>query len=166
MGIGQTAAILVGQSLGANDAVLAKKSVKNAYILVLIYSALMIILFSGLQEVVLSPFERAGDAGQIETMRISRIMLHFLSAYLLFDGTNIVFSNVLRGAGDTKFTMWVLAIVGIGCFGIPCFVAYRLGAPWWVLWSLLCWEILLLCIIYSWRYLQGKWTQMRVIENN
>lgn len=166
MGIGQTAAILVGQSLGANDAPLAKKSVKNAYILVLIYSALMIILFSGLQDLVLSPFERAGDAGQIETMRISRIMLHFLSAYLLFDGTNIVFSNVLRGAGDTKFTMWVLAVIGIGCFAIPCFAAYRLGAPWWVLWSLLCWEILLLCIIYSWRYRQGKWTQLRVIENN
>ena len=166
MGIGQTAAILVGQSLGANDVPLARKSVRNAYILVLIYSALMIILFSGLQELVLSPFVRPGDAGQLETMRISRIMLHFLSAYLLFDGTNIVFSNVLRGAGDTKFTMWTLAVVGIIFFGIPCLVMFILKFPWWVLWSLLCWEILLLCVVYSLRYRQGKWANMRVIENN
>ena len=166
MGIGQTAAILVGQGIGANDIPLARRSVRNAYWLVLIYSALMMILFSGMQELVLGPFIRHGDTGQLETIRISRIMLHFLSAYLLFDGTNIVFSNVLRGAGDTKFTMWTLSIAVIGFFGVPCVISFLAGAPWWVLWSLLCWEILLLCIIYSLRYRQGKWTRMRVIENN
>jgi MATE family multidrug resistance protein len=166
MGIGQTAAILVGQSIGANDIPLAKKSVRNAHFLVLIYSVAMMVLFSGFQDFMLSPFVRPGDAGQIETMRIAKIMLHFLSAYLLFDGTNITYSNVLRGAGDTSFTMWTLAVVGIVFFAIPCLAAFYFKMAWWVLWSLLCWEILLLCIIYSWRYLQGKWTQMRVIENN
>ena len=126
----------------------------------------MMVLFSGMQEFILSPFVRAGDAGQLETMRIARIMLHFLSAYLLFDGTNIIFSNVLRGAGDTRFTMLVLAAVGIGCFGVPCLAAFYFQAAWWVLWSLLCFEILLLSIIYSLRYRQGKWTAMRVIEQN
>ena len=166
MGMGQTAAILVGQAIGANDISLARKSVKNTYILVMIYSVLMMILFSGMQDLVLAPFVRPGDAAQIETMRIARWMLHFLSAYLLFDGANITFSNVLRGAGDTGFTMWTLAVVGIGCFALPCLIFFRLGAPWWVLWSLLCWEILLLCVIYVLRYRQGKWTQMRVVENN
>ena len=166
MGLGQTAAILVGQSIGADDIPLARKSVKNTYILVMIYSVLMMILFSGMQDLVLSPFVRPGDAGQLETMRISRWMLHFLSAYLLFDGANITFSNVLRGAGDTGFTMWTLAVVGIGCFALPCVIMFRAGAPWWVLWALLCWEILLLCVIYILRYRQGKWTQMRVVENN
>ena len=166
MGMGQTAAILVGQSIGANDIPLARKSVKNTYILVMIYSVLMMILFSGMQDLVLSPFVRPGDAGQVETMRIAKLMLHFLSAYLLFDGANITFSNVLRGAGDTGFTMWTLAIVGIGCFALPCLFLFWAGAPWWVLWALLCWEILLLCVIYVLRYRQGKWTQMRVVENN
>ena len=166
MGIGQTAAILVGQSLGADDVALARKSVRHSYVLVLIYSVLMMVLFSGMQEFILSPFVRTGDAGQLETMRIARIMLHFLSAYLLFDGTNIIFSNVLRGAGDTRFTMLVLAAVGIGCFGVPCIAAFYFQAAWWVLWSLLCFEILLLSIIYSLRYRQGKWTAMRVIEQN
>lgn len=165
MGIGQTAAILVGQSIGANDIPLAKKSVRNAHFLVLIYSVAMMVLFSGFQDFMLSPFVRPGDAGQIETMRIAKIMLHFLSAYLLFDGTNITYSNVLRGAGDTSFTMWTFAVVGIVFFAIPCLAAFYLKMAWWVLWSLLCFEILLLCIIYTVRYKQGKWTSMRVIEN-
>ena len=165
MGIGQTAAILVGQSIGANDIPLAKKSVRNAYLLVLIYSVAMMILFSGFQEFMLSPFVRPGDAGQIETMRIAKIMLHFLSAYLLFDGTNITYSNVLRGAGDTSFTMWTLAVVGIVFFAVPCLIAFYFRMAWWILWSLLCFEILLLSIIYTVRYKQGKWTSMRVIEN-
>ena len=165
MGMGQTAAILVGQSIGANDIPLAKKSVRNTHLLVLIYSVIMMVLFSGFQEFMLAPFVRPGDTGQIETMRISKIMLHFLSAYLLFDGTNITYSNVLRGAGDTSFTMWTLAVVGIVFFAIPCLAAFYLKMAWWVLWSLLCFEILLLSIIYTVRYKQGKWTSMRVIEN-
>ena len=165
MGIGQTAAILVGQSIGANDIPLAKRSVRNACILVLIYSAIMMMLFSVFQDFMLAPFVRPGDAGQIETMRIAKIMLHFLSAYLLFDGTNITYSNVLRGAGDTSFTMWTLAVVGILFFAVPCLVAFYFNMAWWVLWSLLCFEILLLSIIYTVRYRQGKWTSMRVIEN-
>ena len=165
MGMGQTAAILVGQSIGANDIQLAKRSVRNTYFLVLIYSVVMIVLFSGFQDFMLSPFVRPGDTSQIETMRLARGMLHFLSLYLLFDGTQITYSNVLRGAGDTSFTMWTLAIVGIVFFAIPCLVAFYLKMAWWVLWSLLCFEILLLCIIYTVRYRQGKWTKMRVIEN-
>ena len=165
MGMGQTAAILVGQSIGANDIPLAKRSVRNTCFLVLIYSVVMIVLFSGFQDFMLSAFVRPGDTSQIETMRLAKIMLHFLSLYLLFDGTNITYSNVLRGAGDTSFTMWTLAVVGIVFFAIPCLVAFYLKMAWWVLWSLLCFEILLLCIIYTVRYRQGKWTKMRVIEN-
>ncbi len=165
MGMGQTAAILVGQSIGANDIPLAKKSVRNTWFLVLIYSVAMMVLFSGFQDFMLSAFVRPGDTSQIETMRLAKVMLHFLSLYLLFDGTNITYSNVLRGAGDTSFTMWTLAVVGIVFFAIPCLIAFYLKMAWWVLWSLLCFEILLLCIIYSVRYRQGKWTRMRVIEN-
>ena len=165
MGMGQTAAILVGQSIGANDIPLAKKSVRNTWFLVLIYSVAMMVLFSGFQHFMLSAFVRPGDTSQIETMRLAKVMLHFLSLYLLFDGTNITYSNVLRGAGDTSFTMWTLAVVGIVFFAIPCLIAFYLKMAWWVLWSLLCFEILLLCIIYSVRYRQGKWTRMRVIEN-
>ena len=45
LGIGQTVAILVGQSIGANDVHRAKKSVKSARNLTLIYMGLMAVFF-------------------------------------------------------------------------------------------------------------------------
>ena len=91
-------------------------------------------------------------------------MLYFISGYLLIDCINIVVSNALRGAGDTRFNMLAMTGVGIFLFAVPCLILYKLGAPWWGLWIALESEILLLCCLFVWRYLSGKWTKMRVIE--
>ena len=105
-----------------------------------------------------------GDAGQAETLRLASTMLYFISAYLFFDGFNLTFSNALRGAGDTRFPMWVMSTVGIFGFALPCLLLFLGKPPWWTLWIALDAEILVLCAIFSWRYRQGKWTKMRVIE--
>lgn len=164
IGIGMTASVLVGQSIGAENIPLARKSLRSCVILVTAYSILMILLFSVFQSLVLSPFIRPGDTAQIPALEISSYMLYFISGYLLFDGFSIVFSNALRGAGDTKFPMWAITCVGIFGFALPCVILYSAGFPWWSLWIVFECEILLLCIIFTLRYLGGKWTKMRVIE--
>ena len=90
-------------------------------------------------------------------------MLLFISAYLVFDGVNLTLSNALRGAGDTSFTMWAFAAVGLGLFALPCVILFSLSAPWWSLWVSLDLEIFLLSIVFFIRYRQGKWTKMSVI---
>ncbi len=164
LGIGQTAAVLVGQAIGAGDVKLAHKSVLSAFILITIYSLGMIVLFSGFQDLVLAPFVRAGDTAQLESLEIAKKMLLFICAYLLFDGGNIVLSNALRGAGDTRFTMWVFGIFGVLFFAVPCVVMCVSGCPWWALWVALDGYILLLSVIFYSRYRQGKWEKMKVIE--
>lgn len=164
MGIGMTSAILVGQAIGAENAALARKSVRNCIVIMEIYTLLMSALFIFCQPLMLGPFTRPGDAGQAETLRIAGYMLYFISAYLCFDGVNLTFSNALRGAGDTRFPMWVMSTVGILGFALPCLLLFLLGQPWWTLWIAFNTEILLLALIFSWRYRQGKWTRMRVIE--
>ena len=72
--------------------------------------------------------------------------------------------SALRGAGDTRFPMWVMSTVGIFGFALPCLLLYWHEQPWWTLWIAMTAEILLLCLVFSWRYKQGKWTKMRVIE--
>ncbi|MBQ8753471.1 MAG: MATE family efflux transporter [Lentisphaeria bacterium] len=164
MGIGMTASILVGQAVGGEQIPLAKKATRSCIILVVLYSLLMMLLFSVFQGVVLAPFTRSGDVNQLETLKISSYMLYFISAYLIFDGFNVVYSNALRGAGDTKFPMWVMTGVGIVCFALPCLLLYFSGFPWWSLWIVFDCEILLLGVIFTLRYRGEKWTQMRVIE--
>lgn len=164
MGIGMTSGILVGQAVGAENVPLARKSVRNCLVIMEIYSIAMSVLFVFCQPLVLGPFTRIGDPAQAETLRIASFMLYFISAYLCFDGVNLTFSNALRGAGDTRFPMWVMSTVGIFGFALPCLLLFLSGRPWWTLWIAFDTEILLLCLIFSWRYRQGKWTKMRVIE--
>lgn len=164
IGIGMASSILVGQAVGAEKIPLARKALRNCLLLAFLYSLLMVLLFSVFQDWVLAPFMRSGDAGQKEAIQVSRIMLYFISGYLLIDCINIVVSNALRGAGDTRFNMLAMTGVGIFLFAVPCLILYKLGAPWWGLWIALESEILLLCCLFVWRYLSGKWTKMRVIE--
>ena len=164
LGIGITASILVGQAIGGENISLAKKAAGNCIWLVILYSLLMMLLFSVFQKFVLAPFVREGDINQLESLKISGYMLYFISAYLIFDGINVVYSNALRGAGDTKFPMWTMTIIGIFGFALPCLVLYFRGFPWWSLWIIFDCEILLLGIIFTLRYRGEKWTKMRVIE--
>ncbi len=164
IGIGMTVSILAGQGVGAGNIPFARKSLRNGMIIVMVYTLIMILLFTVFQRMVLAPFVRSGDPEQAEAIRMAGIMLCFISFYLLFDGVNITVSNALRGAGDTRFPMWTITVVGLLGFAAPCLLLYFMKQPWWSLWLALVAEVILLSVIFSLRYLGGKWTRMRVIE--
>ena len=164
LGLGMTAAILVGQGVGAEQIPVARRAVRNCIVIVELYTIAMVVLFTCFQPLMLAPFTRPGDAAQAESLRIAGTMLRLICVYLFFDGFNIVFSSALRGAGDTRFPMWVMSTVGVFGFAVPCFILFRCERPWWTLWIAFITEIVLLCMIFGWRYRQGKWTKMRVIE--
>lgn len=165
MGIGMTASILVGQSIGANDIPHAKKSVRSARTIMFVYMTIMMILFAGFPDVVLSPFVRAGDVAQLEVMRLARIMLLFIAAYLFGDGFVLIYSNAVRGAGDTKYIMYLTTAMAWGFFAIPCLIMRLLGCPVWYLWGCLSTYIILFGWLCYKRYRSGKWTKMKVIED-
>jgi MATE family multidrug resistance protein len=166
MGIGMTASILVGQAVGAKDIPHAKKSVRSARTLMIIYMTIMMILFIGFPNVVLGAFERPGDAAQVEVMRLARIMLIFVAAYLWGDGLVLIYSNAVRGAGDTKYMMYLTTIMAWGFLAIPCIVMRKLGCSVWYLWGCLSLYIILFGALCYRRYRSGKWTKMKVIEEH
>lgn len=166
MGIGMTASILVGQSVGANDIPHAKKSVRNARTLMFVYMTAMIILFTCFSDLVLDPFVRRGDTAQIEVMALAKKMLWFIAAYLFGDGLMIIYSNAVRGAGDTKYIMYLTIIMSWGCFAIPCMIMRFMGLPVWYLWGCLSIYVLIFGTLCYARYRSGKWTRMKVIEEN
>ena len=166
IGIGMTASILVGQSVGAQDIPNAKKAVSNARNIMLVYIGLMIVLFVIFPNILLDPFVRPGDTAQIEVMRLARHMLVFIAAYLIGVGTVLVYSNAVRGAGDTTYIMNLTTIMGWGVFIAPCLVMRLLGCPVWYLWGGILVYVLLFGFFCYKRYRSGKWTKMRLIEEN
>lgn len=151
LGIGQTVAILVGQSIGANDVHRAKKSVKSARNLTLIYMGLMAVFFVLLPQVPLALFDQSNP----EVIRLTKVMLCFISVYLLFDGMSIIYSSAIKAAGDTFFAMlagMTMAFLGLA---VPSLIFAKLGMSVWYIWGtiviyIVIWRHCFLCPL-SWR---------------
>ena len=62
----------------------------------LVYMTIMMILFAGLPDVVLSPFVRAGDAAQVEVMRLPHDCHHLP----VQNGKTYYFDNSFTRASD------------------------------------------------------------------
>jgi MATE family multidrug resistance protein len=176
LGFGQAASILVGQGVGAKDIPFAEQSVRSCRFLVISYSAVMIIIFIFFPEIILKMFGLESEY----VRDLSKTMLIFTSGYLLFDAFNILYGNAVRGAGDTRFAMWVGISMSWLLFAIPCAAAYcyffsdsaialfgtertQYLCPWTFWWICEIYIIMLGSALYL-RYRQGKWKSMTVID--
>jgi len=166
IGLGMTVSILVGQGVGAGRIEAARRAVRSALILAFGYNAVLGLLFSAAPGWILSIFTRAGDAGQIETLRLAAIYMRFITAYLVFDGLYIIFSHAIRGAGDTRFAMQAGLVLAWGTLVSPAFIAYYAGASATILWIILVAHVMLAGLLFLWRYRTGRWVHMRVIEED
>ena len=162
LGIGQTVSILVGQCIGARDIDHAKRSVRSARNLVLIYMALMGMIFVFRPQLVLWGFSTK-DPGIIET---AKIMLKFISCFLLFDGLFIVYSNAIRAAGDTLFSMIAGTSMAIMMQAMPSIVLGYFKINVWIIWICIVIYIMTAGTVFFLRYRGGKWTRMKVIEES
>jgi MATE family multidrug resistance protein len=163
LGLGAAASIMVGQGIGARDVGYAKRAVRSARILILSYMAMMCILFEVWPELLVSIFAPA-ESMNAATRGMAVNFLRFAGVFAISDGFFILYGNAIRGAGDTKFSMYVMAFCGWVLFSIPCMVAFFLGAGYYTLWMILVVYAFSAAGIVYWRYRQGKWQEMKVIE--
>lgn len=74
-------------------------------------------------------------------VEISITLLKIVSAYLLFDSLYMVFSGALKGAGDTRFMMWSVALFSVIFLVLPCSIGiivfdmgvHSRGSAYWFL---------------------------------
>jgi MATE family multidrug resistance protein len=165
-GFAQGISVLVGQALGTQDIAQAKKIVISGAQLLCLYILAVDILFIVWPGIVLSPF--LGD--QMENLATvsaySRSLLKIVAAYLFFDALYMVLTGALRGAGDTRFPMLATLTAAPCCLVLPVYYGIhhgRLGVVGAWLWVLL--FVFVLFSLAAWRYLSGKWQNIRLIEN-
>ncbi len=175
LGCGQAAAILVGQGVGAKDIDFAEKSVRSVRFLLFIYSLAMLIICIFFPELVYATFNLPDG----EIKHLTRVMLIFTAVFMFFDAMNVLYSNAIKGAGDTFFVMLAGMLLGWLTFALPCTAAYyffsgnyaleHFGAEHarelcvWSLWTIIDIYIFLLGVIFYARYKHGKWKKMSVI---
>lgn len=167
IGVGIAVSVLVGQSLGRDRPDLASRSVMSGLHLALLYMGTIACLYAFTPDIFLKPFALNADKESFQAIRaIAVIALRYVAAYSLFDALAIVYSSALKGAGDTRYTMWVMTAAIIFALVLPTYVAIvLLQADLFVGWTIVTAYVGLVAIAFLFRYLGGKWKQMRVIES-
>ena len=166
IGCGIAISTMVGQRLGRDAPAEAEYCTWTGFHMAFAYMGTMVLGYVFLPEFFLSPFGlRAQDADFIEARDTAVVLLRFVAVYCLFDAFYMVFTAALKGAGDTRYIMWVSVTMAWAIMVIPSFVALTyFDAGLFVLWGFICAFIIIMGMVFFLRFRTGKWKSMRVIE--
>lgn len=167
MGVSQGVSIMVGQALGKGKPVLAKRAIWSAIHLLILYILAIDLLFIFFPEQVLTPFIHGDrDSGSVAAiMTMGTALLKIISIYLLLDALYMVFSGVLKGAGDTRFIMVSVGVSSLVCLILPVYFGItNLGMGVTGAWFCVLLFVVTLFLLSAGRYLTGKWQHTLVIE--
>ena len=160
-------ATLVGQAIGRGRPEDGVYATTSALHITMAYMMFVAFVFVALPEPLLYLF-KADPHPTIpysEIMDLGVILMRFVAVFCLFDALNLVFSGAIKGAGDTRFIMWTIAVLSLGVMIGPVYVAVEVvGAGLYTAWTLATLYICALGVAFMMRYRQGKWKKMRVIE--
>jgi MATE family, multidrug efflux pump len=152
------AAILVGQYLGANDPVMARRSALYCCAI-----AVAVMSFSGLLFITI-PDRLIALFTPVELHReISPQLLWVCGWVQPFFAVAIVLSHAIKGAGDTRSTM-IIGYASLFLVRLP--LAYLLGIHYGLgivgVWYGLCAEMAVRGLLFAARFAQGGWLKTQV----
>jgi len=157
-GFAIAASILVGQNLGAGQPKEAEQSVWTAVKYAVLVMTTMGLIFFFFSRQVVSVFTNQQDVLDLaaQAIRIGAFEQTTLAVQMVLAGA-------LRGAGDTRWPMY-LAVIGNMVIRVPLVYVvlevFHLGLAWvWVV-TVLQWLILSLLVL--WRFFKGRWKLIEV----
>jgi MATE family multidrug resistance protein len=160
---------LVGQALGRNRPDQAVAAARATMVIVASYISVLILLYVIFPQPLLELFRPKDISPEkfaaIKTMGV--VVLRFVAAYLLLDAVYMISTAVLKGAGDTRFIMWSIGLISIFGMCLPTYIGIELyGMGLYYAWGCTVIFISQLAALTFWRYYQGRWKSMRVIEQS
>jgi MATE family multidrug resistance protein len=158
---------LVGQALGRNRPAEAVAAVQATMVIAASYISVLVLLYLIAPLPLLELF-RPGDISSADFAAIKEhgiVVLRFVAAYLLLDGVYMISTAVLKGAGDTKFIMWSMGLISFFGMILPIYIGIEFfGLGLYYAWGCTVFFLCQLAVLTFWRFTQGKWKTMRVIE--
>lgn len=167
IGMGMTVSILVGQHLGEDNPDMAEYCAYSGFHLAIFYIGLVITAYLTAPGFFISPFAvYAHDASYTDIYKIAVTLVRFVAVYSLFDVFNIIFASAIKGAGDTRFVMYMIVLCSLFVLIIPAYIAIVvLGEDVYAGWTIASVYICFMGVAFVTRFRGGKWKSMRVIES-
>jgi MATE family multidrug resistance protein len=167
MGFALGTSTLVGQALGRNRPEEAVAAARSTMVIAGSYISVLVLLYLFMPQPLLELF-RPGDISAADFAGIKArgvVVLRFVAAYLLLDGIYMISTAVLKGAGDTRFIMWCIGVVSFFGMILPIYIGIEIfGMGLYYAWGCTVLFLFQLAVLTCWRFYQGKWKTMRVIE--
>jgi len=166
IGLGIATTARVGQHIGGGNIKGARHTVKLAMGMGAVYAGSMIALFLFATRSLVTLFTGgfSGDEGAVVSLAV--IMLRLASIYTLADATQLVFAGALRGAGDTRWVMWISVIMH-WILAVATFIMIRiLNVSPVGMWLFLIGFVIALGLVMFFRFQRGKWEKIQLIEKN
>ena len=166
IGCGIAVSTLVGQRLGRADAAAAEYCTWSGFHLAAGYMAIMSAGYVLLPDLFLTPFGLRSQGADFEMARqMATHLLRIVAVYCLFDAFYIVFTAALKGAGDTRYIMWVSVLMAWCIMVAPAVISLAyFDCSIYLLWSYVCAYIIVAGLVFYRRFRAGRWKTMRVIE--
>jgi MATE family multidrug resistance protein len=131
MGVGSAASVLVGHAIGAGDLPHARRVAASALLVgagYMVVSAAVLLAFAGV-------FARLYTSVP-GVVAVASLLIPIAGVFQVFDGLQVVAAGVLRGAGDTRASLFA-NVLGFWLFGMPVslWLGFRMGGGvvglWW-----------------------------------
>jgi MATE family multidrug resistance protein len=167
MGFALGTSTLVGQALGRNRPDQAVNAAKATMVIAGGYISVLVLLYLFVPQPLLELFRPrdVSPEGFAAIKGMGVVVLRFVAAYLLLDGLYMISTAVLKGAGDTRFIMWSIAVISMFGLVLPLYIGMAVfGQGLYFAWGCLVVFLCQLAAVTFWRFSQGKWKTMRVIE--
>lgn len=167
IGFGVAVSVLVGRYVGSDRIELAERSVYSGFQMTLLYMTTIAAGYVLAPDIFVAPFAAQADSEHFsEIYTLTVILLRFVAIYCVFDTMNIIFASAIKGAGDTRFVMFMVVIASICGLAIPTYLAIVVfGYGLTVSWVIVTAYVIILGFVFFGRFLSGRWKCMRVIED-
>ena len=166
LGLGMGIQILISKYQGMKRPDLSIKVVKSACKLGYIYAGIVGFFLFCFPQFFIELFITPGSADAALLTAKALPLVRLISFFVIGDATYLIFGEALRGAGDTRFYMFVM----LGCaWGLlipgTWVLVYKIHSDVFSVWSWLTFYAWLTAVWMLWRFLQGKWKQIYITGN-
>lgn len=147
---------MVGRFVGASNMDQMREVVVSGFLISLAYSAFLAVTFVLFREPLVQLFI-IEDQHASAILELSTYMMIGLASYVMGDAIILVTGGVLRGAGDTRWLMWVSVLLHWLMLIIQYLVIKVFDQGPRVAWVIFVIMIIVTAVIYLLRLRSGKW---------
>jgi MATE family multidrug resistance protein len=164
LGLGFATTSIVGRYMGGGNPEMARRAGFKSWSLSLMYGVFIMVLFVFGAGPLVSVFSASFSEGDSTYLELAKRMLQLAALYTFADMTQLIFSSALRGAGDTRWVMWVSVILHWLYAAAAIILITRLRIPPLRMWLVFIGFVISLGVAMTLRYVRGRWMKLSLIE--